>query len=46
MPKAENKYVSFEIDHKIPCDKIIAASATCITMSCIIGYFVYLGWYR
>lgn len=37
-PKDENKYVY----HKIPCDKIIAASATCVTISCIIGYFVYL----
>ena len=45
-PKAENKYQSFEIDHKIPCDKIIASIAACSSITCVIAYFVYLGWYR
>ncbi len=44
-PKAENKYYSFEKPYgKIDCDKYIATTATCIIMSCIIGYFIYLAY--
>lgn len=43
-PKAETKYYSFEkYDGKIDCDKAISISATIITMSCIIAYFIYIG---
>lgn len=45
MPqKKESLPQSF--DSKIPCDKIIASVVTCATISSIIGYFIYLGWYR
>ena len=48
MPeKKESSPQSYDINHrKIPCDKIIASVATCATLSSIIGYFIYLGWYR
>ena len=48
MPqKKESLPQSFDINHsKIPCDKIIASVVTCATISSIIGYFIYLGWYR
>lgn len=43
-PKAETKYYSFEKPNgKIDCDRAIAVTATCITISCIIAYFIYLG---
>lgn len=42
-PKAETKYYSFEKpDGKIDCDKAVAVTATCITMSCIVAYFIYI----
>lgn len=42
-PKAEIKYYSFEKPNgKIDCDKTISITATIITMTCIIGYFIYL----
>ena len=42
-PKAETKYYSFEKpDGKIDCDKCLSITASIITMSCIIGYFIYL----
>jgi hypothetical protein len=42
-PKTETKYYSFEKPYgKIDCDKAISITATIITMSCIVGYFVYL----
>jgi hypothetical protein len=50
-PKAEKseinakqtKYYSFEKpDGKIDCDKAISITATIMTMSCIIAYFIYL----
>lgn len=37
MPCAEKKY---------KCDDVIAIIATTITMSCIVGYFIYLIYYR
>lgn len=40
-PKAESKYQSFEIDHKINLDKIIAGTATCLTIGGIIAYFIW-----
>ena len=40
-PRAESKYQSFEIDHKINLDTIIAGTATCLTISGIIAYFVW-----
>jgi hypothetical protein len=47
MPEEkESSPQSYDINHsKIPCDKIIASAATCATISCIIGYFIYLGWW-
>lgn len=42
-PKAEIKYYSFEKPNgKIDCDKCLSITASIITMSCIIGYFIYL----
>ena len=42
-PKAEIKYYSFEKPNgKIDCDKAISITATIITMTCILGYFIYL----
>ena len=37
MPCAENKY---------KCDAVIGITATTITMSCIVAYFIYLIYYR
>ncbi len=44
MPQVESSYVSFEqhMYKKMNLDQIIAGTATVITISCIIGYFVYL----
>jgi hypothetical protein len=42
-PKAETKYYSFDKpDGKINCDKFLSITASVITISCIIGYFIYL----
>lgn len=42
-PKAETKYYSFDKpDGKINCDKAISITATIISMSCIVAYFIYL----
>lgn len=40
----EIKYYSFEKipDNKINCDKKLLITATCISLSCIIAYFIYL----
>ena len=35
MPIAEYKY---------KCDTVIGIVATCITISCIVGYFIYLAY--
>lgn len=45
MPIAECKYYTFEKRFgPINCDTIIAGTATCLTMSAIIAYLVYLGY--
>ena len=36
----DSNYYSFK--EKPNCDKVISITATIITMSCIIGYFIYL----
>jgi hypothetical protein len=41
-PRAESSYYSFDTK-KMNLDQIIAGTATCITMSCILAYFIYLG---
>jgi len=42
-PKSETKYYSFDKpDGKIDCDKAISITATIITMSSIVVYFIYL----
>lgn len=33
-------------EHKYKCDAVIGIVATCITMGCISGYFIYLIYYR
>lgn len=33
-------------EHKYKCDAVIGITATTITMSCIVAYFIYLIYYR
>jgi hypothetical protein len=40
-PKAENTYVSFS-DSKVTCDNVLSVTASIVSISCIIAYFVYL----
>jgi hypothetical protein len=40
-PKAENTYVSFS-EKKITCDNVLSVTASIVSISCIIAYFVYL----
>ena len=42
-PRAESSYYSFDTVKQMNLDQIIAGTATCITMSCILAYFIYLG---
>jgi hypothetical protein len=43
--QAETKYYSFEKPNgKIDCDKAISITATIITMTSIIAYFIYLAY--
>lgn len=42
MPRIESSYYSFK-EREIKLDQIIGGTAACITMSCIIAYFIYLG---